>query len=101
MAHYTATVLDDNRIQLPFGALNFVRPGQEIEIEIEEVAVTPSHRPNEAILSALNEIASRQEGRPESDNSQTLRYIQEGRDGAMYDYNPGHEQEVSGNDADN
>ncbi len=44
--------------------------------------------PNEKALTALREVAKRQEGRRHTDGSQTERILREGRAGAMYGSDP-------------
>ncbi len=82
MTHYIARVLDDRRLELPQGALNLVRPGQEIGIDLEESR--PSVKPNERLLAVLRDIAELTKDMPETDGSRTDRIIREGREGAMY-----------------
>ncbi|MEO7719407.1 MAG: hypothetical protein ABIY70_24660 [Capsulimonas sp.] len=86
MAHYIATVLDDRRLELPQGALNLVRPGQEIGIDLEEAG--PEPKPNERLLAALRDITELTKDLPETDGSKTDRIVREGREGAMYGCDP-------------
>jgi len=44
MTRYTARVIDDRRLELPQEALRIIRPGQEIEIDLEDSPETqPSY----------------------------------------------------------
>jgi len=88
MPHYSAIVNNDRALELPQEARQFVQPGQVIEIDLPEHLVPIAPKPNYAMLAALGEIAERQQGRPQSDGSQTLRLLREGRAGGSYGYAP-------------
>ena len=88
MTHYTARVLDDRRLELPAGALRQVRPGQNIEIDLEESDVQTGVRPNELALAMLRDVVELTKALPETDPSQTDRQIREARGGAMYGCEP-------------
>jgi hypothetical protein len=83
MTHYTARVADDLRLELPLRALPFVHPGQEIEINLD-TTVERTPKPNEAVLAMLRDLDTMKKNMPESDPSDTNRFIREGRSGAMY-----------------
>ena len=57
-------------------------PEEELPIE------KPQREKNWEMLEALEKIAEMQKGRPYTDGSDSLRYLREGRDGEMYDYDP-------------
>jgi len=84
MTHYTARVTDDLRLELPSRALPFVRPGQEIEINLDDTTVESTLKPNEAVLAMLRDLDTMKKNMPESDPSDTNRFIREGRNGALY-----------------
>lgn len=84
MTHYTATVAHDLRLDLPQSALPFVRPGQEIDIDLNDSAAERATMPNEALLAMLRDLQEMKKDMPESDPSDTNRVIREGRSGAMY-----------------
>jgi hypothetical protein len=84
MAHYTATVLDDRRLELPQGTLSLITPGQKIEIDLADTAFEGSPKPNEKALAVMQDLANWKKDMPESDPSDTNRIIREGRSGAMY-----------------
>jgi hypothetical protein len=84
MAHYIAKVIDDRRLELPQGALKLARPGQEIEIDLED---TGTQRPLASYLSmstALDRIAEMSKDMPYTDSSETLSLIRDARAGGMY-----------------
>lgn len=61
--------------------------GRRVKVYIEPdaaVAALPAFPPNEKALAALRQIARMQEGKRETDGSQTERFIREGRAGGMY-----------------
>ena len=56
--------------------------------EEELSAGKPRQEKNWKMLEALEKIAEMQKGRPYTDGSDSLRFLREGRDGEMYDYDP-------------
>jgi hypothetical protein len=84
MTYYTARVADDLRLVLPQGAQRHLSPGQEIAIELVDVAAERNGTPNEAVLAMLSDLQQMKENMQESDPSNTDRIIREGRNGAMY-----------------
>lgn len=57
----------------------------KVYIESEEEEESRVFLQNEKALSALEEVAKRQQGRRHTDGSQTERIIREGRAGGMYE----------------
>jgi len=83
MTHYTARVADDLRLELPEAALRFVRPGQEIDISLDENIVNGVPAPNEALLAMLRDLDVMKKNMPESDPSRTDQFIREARSGSI------------------
>jgi hypothetical protein len=84
MAHYIARVLDDRRLELPHGALSLIKPGQEVEIELDQFAVRHELTTSASALVMLREVEELTMSMPETDPSQTDRLVREARAGAMY-----------------
>ena len=85
MALLMATVTQDRLLQLPKEAEVQLEPGQKLQVQIDpEVMPSVPPKPNEKALSALQEIARRQQGRRHTDGSQTEELLRSGRTGAMY-----------------
>jgi hypothetical protein len=87
----TAKVKDTRTLELPEEAsVLALQPGEEVAISLErngtlESSVFP---PNEKGLAAMRIIAERQQTRPYSDDTNTMRLLREARSGAMYGYEP-------------
>lgn len=78
MAHYTARVLDDRRLELPEGVLEMIAPGQLVGIDIDsDLAV------DQVTLQVLQELEA-DSSIAETDSSQTDHLIRDARDGAAY-----------------
>jgi hypothetical protein len=86
LVHYTATVRPDRLLELPEEAQRLMKPGQKIDIEIEDALSPP--KPNEVMLSFLKLIEERHKDRRYTDGSDTQQMINEARGGAMYGYEP-------------
>ena len=88
MPHYAATVRDDCSLELPKQARQYVKPGQMVDVDLPDFALDNSPQPSFDMRTALDRIAKRQEGRPQSDGSKSLQFLREARDGGMYDVDP-------------
>lgn len=84
MAHYTARVLDDRRLELPKGALTLAVPGQEIEIDLQDNPSGSREIANEKVLAMLRDLDEMKKNMPESDPDTTNEIIRLGRSGALY-----------------
>jgi hypothetical protein len=87
--HYTAEVRNGLLLALPSEAEELhLQPGDKVQIQLDITTETqPLARPNLGMLSALREIAERQQGRPYTDSSDTDRLLREARSGAMWGQN--------------
>jgi hypothetical protein len=84
MAHYTARVLDDRRLELPEGALRLIEPGQQVEVDVSDDVTGPGAASNDKVLTMLRDLAEMKREMPESDPSETDEIVRRGRAGEMY-----------------
>ena len=89
LMQYTAEVKDSLTLELPIEAEHLhLKPGDKVQIQLDTDENMPQVSPNEGMLAALSEIADRQNGRRQTDCSNTDRMLREGRGGAMWGCDP-------------
>jgi hypothetical protein len=81
--HFTAKVQQDRSLVLPPEAWELLMPGDEIGVDID-ASTTVAAKPNERALAVLSRVAQLKRGMRQTDGTQTVDFIREGRDGEMY-----------------
>jgi len=64
--------------------LRLIKPGQDIEIEVDELPVALKPSPNEAALAMLRDVAEMTKNMPDTDPSQTKSSVKGSAWRAMY-----------------
>ena len=88
---YTARVKANRLLELPAEALELgLMPGEVVQVTFnrDDSHTSQLHKPNQAMLDALAEIAELNKNRSVSHDSTTPQLLREDRAGAMYGYDP-------------